>query len=235
MLSRLTRPVATLSARGARNAGSLSMEVGPTGVAVVKINCPNAKQNTMSKELLDEFEVLTTKIENDAEVRAVVLMSSKPGSFVAGADIKQIAQLGDAPPEVLAQASAMGQAALDKLEAMQKRKPWVAAIDGPALGGGLEIALACSHRIATSSPKTILGLPEVRPLPLDLVVLLASPLMLPLVRWVLVRRAGRCNVSLERSSWRRSGTRSDGFGGHRLVRAMALAFFLSRPCTPNNR
>ena len=161
-MQRLARPVANLTARGARHASSLSMEVGPTGVAMVKINCPDAKQNTMSKELLEEFEVLTNKIEKDPAVRAVVLMSSKPGSFVAGADIKQIAALGDAPPEVLAQASGLGQAALDKLESMQKIKPWVAAIDGPALGGGLEIALACSHRIATSSPKTILGLPEVR-------------------------------------------------------------------------
>ncbi|EOD20095.1 putative hydroxyacyl-coenzyme A dehydrogenase/3-ketoacyl-coenzyme A thiolase/enoyl-coenzyme A hydratase alpha subunit [Emiliania huxleyi CCMP1516] len=155
------RPAAALSRRGVRNAGSLTMDVHPSGVALIKIDCPNAKQNTMSKELLEEFEEITSRIEKDAAVKAVVLMSSKPGSFVAGADIKQIAALGDAPPEVLAEASGMGQAALDKLESMQKSKPWVAAIDGPALGGGLEIALACSHRVATSSPKTILGLPEV--------------------------------------------------------------------------
>ncbi|EOD31453.1 putative hydroxyacyl-coenzyme A dehydrogenase/3-ketoacyl-coenzyme A thiolase/enoyl-coenzyme A hydratase alpha subunit [Emiliania huxleyi CCMP1516] len=154
------RPAAALSRRGVRNAGSLTMDVHPSGVALIKIDCPNAKQNTMSKELLEEFEEITSRIEKDAAVKAVVLMSSKPGSFVAGADIKQIAALGDAPPEVLAEASGMGQAALDKLESMQKSKPWVAAIDGPALGGGLEIALACSHRVATSSPKTILGLPE---------------------------------------------------------------------------
>eukprot|EP00967_Tisochrysis_lutea_P137538 scaffold246913_cov28-Tisochrysis_lutea.AAC.2 len=115
----------------------------------------------MSKELLKEFEDVSSKIHNDPKVRAVVLMSSKPGSFVAGADIKQIAALGDAPPDVLAQASGMGQAALDMLSDMQASKPWVAAIDGPCLGGGLEIALACAHRVATSSNKTILGLPEV--------------------------------------------------------------------------
>ena len=51
--------------------------------------------------------------------------------------------------------------AMDRLEAMGKKKPWVAAIDGPCLGGGLEVALACAHRVASSSSKTVLGVPEV--------------------------------------------------------------------------
>ena len=64
------------------------------------------------------------------------------------------------PPKV-AEAAGVGQKVMDRITSLQSTKPWVAAIDGPCLGGGLELALSCAHRVATTSPKTVLGLPEV--------------------------------------------------------------------------
>ena len=55
----------------------------------------------------------------------------------------------------------VGQVVMNRVANMQSKKPWIAAIDGACLGGGLEMALACSYRVATASPKTVLGLPEV--------------------------------------------------------------------------
>ena len=57
------------------------------------------------------------------------------------------------------------QIAFDRIEKMQSKKPWVAAIDGSCLGGGLEMALTCKHRVVTASSKSVLGLPEVRQRP----------------------------------------------------------------------
>jgi len=90
-----------------------------------------------------------------------VLISDKQGSFIAGANIKMVEELGKKDASAAGDASAEGQVAMDKIASMQKTKPWVAAIDGPCLGGGLEVALACSQRVATASSKTTLGLPEV--------------------------------------------------------------------------
>lgn len=150
------------STTAAQNALTLSNPDPHTGVATLTIDCKNAKQNTMSTELVAEFATACDAIENDPAIKAVVLASAKPGSFVAGADVKQIAALGNLPAEAAAAASRAGQESLDRLAAMQHSKPWVAAIDGSCLGGGLEMALACAYRVASTSPKTVLGLPEVQ-------------------------------------------------------------------------
>ena len=87
----------------------------------------------------------------------VVLRSGKPDGFIAGADIKDFTAIRSAlEAETL---SREGQALLDRLEALPV--PVVAAIHGPCLGGGLEVALACRYRVASDDPKTVLGLPEV--------------------------------------------------------------------------
>ena len=97
------------------------------------------------------------ELEGDAGVRAVVLISGKPDNFVAGADIGMLSACKTSG-ELTALARG-GQQSFDHLAAM--KKPVVAAINGACLGGGLELALACSYRIASSSKKTKLGFPEV--------------------------------------------------------------------------
>lgn len=126
-------------------------------VAVVTMNDPDAKVNTISTKMQAEFSDLLDTIEQDAGIKAAVLISGKPNNFIAGADIKELDVIKTAEDAVAA--SQMGQAMCDRLE--KSAKPFVAAIDGSCLGGGLEVALACKYRIATSNKKTALGLPEV--------------------------------------------------------------------------
>ena len=139
----------------------VKLDVTESGVAMLRLDCQGEKQNTLSRELMDEMEVVVKQVETDPKVKAVVLISDKQGSFIAGANIKMVEDLGKKSASDAGDASAEGQVAMDKIASMQKTKPWVAAIDGPCLGGGLEVALACSQRVATASSKTTLGLPEV--------------------------------------------------------------------------
>jgi len=137
---------------------ALRQEVDAAGVLRVTLDVPGAAVNTLSPALIDEFDALLGQLEaGPASTRAVVLASAKRDNFVAGADIKQFEQLGSAAEgEAL---SRTAQALLDRLEAL--RLPVVAAVHGSCLGGGLELALACRCRIASSDPKTTLGAPEV--------------------------------------------------------------------------
>ena len=127
------------------------------GIAVVVFDRKGEKVNTLNSKLLPEFDEIFSTIEADQAIHSVVILSGKEGCFVAGADIEE---LNDASSiEAARKLSEGGQLFFSRLAASKKKI--IAAIDGSCLGGGLELALACHHRIATSSPKTQLGLPEV--------------------------------------------------------------------------
>ncbi|XP_043460296.1 trifunctional enzyme subunit alpha, mitochondrial [Prionailurus viverrinus] len=126
-------------------------------VAVVRINSPNSKVNTLSRELQSEFIEVMNEIWANDQIRSAVLISSKPGCFIAGADINMLASCKSA--EEVTQLSQEGQRMFEKLE--KSTKPIVAAISGSCLGGGLELAISCQYRIATKDRKTVLGTPEV--------------------------------------------------------------------------
>uniref|UniRef100_A0A8C2ZVQ2 Trifunctional enzyme subunit alpha, mitochondrial n=1 Tax=Cyclopterus lumpus TaxID=8103 RepID=A0A8C2ZVQ2_CYCLU len=126
-------------------------------VAVVRINDPNSKVNTLSIQMQKEMaEVMDEVWANDA-VKSAVLISSKPGCFIAGADINMIQSCNSA--DEVTTLSQEGQKMFERIE--KSPKPIVAAINGSCLGGGLEFAIACQYRIATKSKKTVLGTPEV--------------------------------------------------------------------------
>lgn len=138
--------------------GSLSVEQRKDGVAVVRFDVVAEPVNTLQASFASEFSAVFTRLAEDPAVKAVVFTSAKPDSFIAGADIKMLRAVSHA--EQASELSRKGQRAMSALVGF--RAPVVAAIHGACLGGGLELALACTLRIATTDEKTKLGLPEVQ-------------------------------------------------------------------------
>ncbi|MES1949949.1 fatty acid oxidation complex subunit alpha FadJ [Salinisphaera sp. S4-8] len=134
-----------------------TIEKRDDGIAILRFGVPGARQNTIKAEFADAFDRVLETLEHDTEVIGIVLISDKPGSFLAGADIGLFDTVTSAA-EVQA-LSKRGQAGFTRLSKLHV--PVVAAIDGSCLGGGLEMALACDVRIAADTPATTLGLPEV--------------------------------------------------------------------------
>ena len=132
------------------------------GIAVVLMDKAGEPINTISPEVAEEIDELADRLAKDDDIEAVVFGSAKPSGFLAGADINYFQEL--TTTEMAADAMRQLHAVLAKVEALHKEhgKPVVMAIDGPALGGGLEVALTGSMRICTDSDRTQLGQPEVR-------------------------------------------------------------------------
>ena len=137
---------------------TLSFDIRPSGIAVVTLDVPGESVNVLGRAVRADFVELFDRIVADASIRAVVLRSGKPDSWIAGADVEELREIRSATDAE--RLSREGQLLLEKLEEL--RTPVVAAIHGACLGGGLETALACAHRIATDHPKTRLGFPEVQ-------------------------------------------------------------------------
>lgn len=127
-------------------------------VLVVTIDKPGDSVNTLSTALVGEFEGLIQRVDQDSLIKAVVLTSGKPDTFIAGADVEQFTEFR--APADAERVSRLGQELVGRLEKL--RVPVVAAIHGACLGGGLEMALACRYRVATDHPKTVFALPEVQ-------------------------------------------------------------------------
>jgi len=143
--------------RAANSTNALSIEKRSDGVFVLRMNVPNEPVNTLKASFADEFEKAFAEIEQDSACKAVVFTSGKKSGFIAGADITMLKAVRT--EQEAAALARTGQRAMDRIEAF--RVPVVAAIHGAALGGGLEVALACHARVASDDAKTKLGLPEV--------------------------------------------------------------------------
>jgi 3-hydroxyacyl-CoA dehydrogenase/enoyl-CoA hydratase/3-hydroxybutyryl-CoA epimerase len=129
------------------------------GVAVLTLNSVNESMNVVSSEWLDEMNVAVADVAGDAAVKGLVIISAKK-SFMAGADLKMLVDAyRDFTPK---DAFAFSQKATKMHRALETMgKPVVAALNGLALGGGYELALACHRRIVVDDPKAVVGLPEV--------------------------------------------------------------------------
>ena len=127
------------------------------GIITVTIDQSDRKMNVIGDGFNEAFAKLTDTFISDEEAKGLILTSGK-STFVVGADIDQLAKVESA--EQAFELVEDLKTSLRKLETAGK--PVVAAITGTALGGGLELALACHYRIAIDSPKTKLGLPEVK-------------------------------------------------------------------------
>jgi enoyl-CoA hydratase len=124
------------------------------GVARVTVNRP-AVRNALNSATLRELRSLFEQIADDGEVRVAILTGSGDKAFVAGADINELATL---TPVAGKEYSLAGQAVFNLIERLGK--PVIAAVNGYALGGGCELAMACAFRIA--SQNAIFGQPEVK-------------------------------------------------------------------------
>ena len=135
---------------------ALSMEV-EDGIAVLTFDAPGSPVNTFTTAVQTELREAFERIRHDASIRAVVVISGKRDSFIAGADIEGFLDFTTA-----ADAERASRAGHAEFQMVSDGKPIVAAIHGGCLGGGTEFALACHWRIATDHPKTALSLPEVQ-------------------------------------------------------------------------
>lgn len=127
-------------------------------VAVLSWNVTNQPMNVLNDESIAAFDEALQKAYADPAVTGIVITSERP-EFVAGADLKLILRNNGKPVREMLAFSKGLQRIFRSIET--SGKPAVAAINGTALGGGLEITLACHHRIALDTPKAQLGLPEV--------------------------------------------------------------------------
>ncbi len=137
---------------------AIRVEIGADGVAVVTLDVPGKSVNTLSPALAEEMKERWGALEADETVRAIVIVSGKADGFIVGADVDVLKELRTAGEgEKLARDA---QRVIGEIAASPK--PVVVAIHGTALGGGLELALACGYRIATDDRQTRLGLPEIQ-------------------------------------------------------------------------
>jgi 3-hydroxyacyl-CoA dehydrogenase / enoyl-CoA hydratase / 3-hydroxybutyryl-CoA epimerase len=150
---------------------NFAVEIDGDGIAVVTWDEPGRSMNVINSTVMDELSTIVEQTTADAAVKGVVITSGKD-AFCAGADLTTLEGLSRTFAELVA---AQGEEAATlrffeesrRASVLYRRietcgKPWVAAINGTALGGGFELALACHRRIAADNPKTRLGQPEVK-------------------------------------------------------------------------
>ena len=147
------------------NGGAIAMghPLGATGsmlvgIVTLTIDDPDAGANTQTEAYIDEMGATIGRLHDEVdEITGVVITSAKT-TFFAGADLTQVIKAGPDDAQELADSTTRIKADLRRLELLGK--PVVASINGAALGGGLELALACHHRIAADVPGSRIGLPE---------------------------------------------------------------------------
>ncbi|MDF7774839.1 enoyl-CoA hydratase-related protein [Sphingomonas sp. AOB5] len=145
---------------------NFTLETDADGIALVTFDCAGRTMNTITNAVLDDLDLLATQLRDDAAIRGAILRSGKPNGFCAGADLGEMeAKIADwrraATPDELvaaAESAALFNRRFRAIEACSK--PVVLALEGLALGGGLELALVCHHRVAASGAKIRLAFPE---------------------------------------------------------------------------
>jgi 3-hydroxyacyl-CoA dehydrogenase/enoyl-CoA hydratase/3-hydroxybutyryl-CoA epimerase len=150
---------------------NFTLEVDSDGLALVSWNAPERSMNVIDPVGIEELSAIVEQVAADAAIKGVVITSGKE-TFCAGADLtmletlsRSFAQLAESQGETAANAHLFENSR--KFSLLCRRietcgKPWVAALNGTAVGGGFELALACHHRVAADNDKTRLGLPEIK-------------------------------------------------------------------------
>ena len=139
---------------------NIKINIDSDGIAILEIDVKDRPMNVITADFGKELAECVEKVSNDENIIGAIITSLK-NDFMAGADLKSmlpsLMQLKNASEMVDAVIQSNGVSR--NIETCGK--PFVAAINGTALGGGLEICLACHHRIAVDRPDAVLGLPEV--------------------------------------------------------------------------
>jgi 3-hydroxyacyl-CoA dehydrogenase/enoyl-CoA hydratase/3-hydroxybutyryl-CoA epimerase len=146
-------------------ANTLSIAIDSDGIALLTIDVPNQSMNVITPEFLADLAAAITRIGSEEAIKGAVICSGKASGFMAGMDLKYLsAMLKDANAngpnlKALFDEVFVLNDLLRKLETCGK--PVAVAIEGTAMGGGLELALACHHRVLTNNPEVTIGLPEI--------------------------------------------------------------------------
>jgi len=142
---------------------ALRLDFVQRGIARVTFDMPGSRANTLNQGVQSEFENVLTKLESTPDLQGVIFCSGKPGMFVAGADLKELASVrtgADAGKFDARTLTLRGLAFIARFEKLPC--PTVVLVDGACMGGGTELALAFDYRLAGSHPKTEIGLPETK-------------------------------------------------------------------------
>ena len=150
---------------------NFSFDVDADGIALVTWNMPGRSMNVIDASVMEELAAIVERVASDGAIKGAVLTSGKD-AFCAGADLTMLETQSRAFAALL---KSQGEEAANqhlftesrKFSQIARRvetcgKPWVAALNGTAMGGGFELALACHRRIAADNDKTRLGLPEIK-------------------------------------------------------------------------
>jgi 3-hydroxyacyl-CoA dehydrogenase / enoyl-CoA hydratase / 3-hydroxybutyryl-CoA epimerase len=150
---------------------NFKFELDADGIALVTWDIPGRSMNVLDPISVEELDAIVRQTAEDAAVKGVVITSSKD-AFCAGADLSMLEGMAKAYAAALKQKSEVeaNQMLFDQSRRFSmifraietSGKPWVAAINGLALGGGFELTLSCHYRVAADNPKTRLGLPEIK-------------------------------------------------------------------------
>ncbi len=138
---------------------ALRLEILNGDIALLILDQPGSRANTLSQAMLGELEAMVAQLKTRTELQGLILRSGKPGIFIAGADLRELASA----PQDVDTARKMVKRGLDLVASVEALPyPTVAAIDGACMGGGLELALGFDYRVAGTNPKTEIGLPETK-------------------------------------------------------------------------
>ncbi|MCC5950057.1 MAG: enoyl-CoA hydratase/isomerase family protein [Nitriliruptoraceae bacterium] len=146
----MTTPATTLE--------TMRTERDADGVVTLTLDDTTQRANTMRAQFVDDLATIVDELRDDEELTGVIVTSAK-STFFAGGDLNELIAAGPDDAQAVYDNSMRVKLQLRALETLGK--PVVAALNGTALGGGLEIALACHRRIALEDPKAVFGLPEV--------------------------------------------------------------------------
>ncbi|MFK7769903.1 MAG: 3-hydroxyacyl-CoA dehydrogenase NAD-binding domain-containing protein [Mariniblastus sp.] len=142
-----------------KNSAVTTEQIRPD-IVLITMDLPGSGANILNDQLFQELDQTMETLAKRTDLKGVILYSGKPKIFVAGADLKKIVATLDWPDKKIIEFCEKGRAVMARFS----RCPFVsvAAIHGACVGGGLELALWCDCRIATSDRRTVLGLPEVK-------------------------------------------------------------------------